>query len=582
MDYNYGMITELFVNNGFEKFSSGYEEYLEAKRIQEEKEKENDKKKEESKQNNKDILKKKKEEQERINKENCIIKYPRYCNNTCVKAKMLEQKVCTAKKSKKDEIRNELDEKIRKIDESSRDRFYKLDKMTEVRNEVDKISNEVDVEYKTTYNKWLKKWNTKTESLDLVDLKKYYDDLCYSYISKYSKPIDCEYQYLDCNKDCKSELKIITKSGVDGKKCPTKKFLKCPEGEGKCPNKPIDCEEGYSECKFINGKCMKQNQISNYPKYGGKSCVNKEYIQCKDGEGFCPTDCKGSWTKCDSSCKKYFKVEIQEKNGGKCDYKEGDIKECKPKEGDCPDDINCVGIWSKCNSSCNQIYKITSEKSGKGEECRFENNYKRKCEKGKDYCIDTKLLRNYTFNTDNGLKIATDYSLNKVFSRIVGENIIIKDGSVQFIDDSIKTKPYIDLGDRVISGLDLITIEMWVSTDKDNIEDSTILYFGNISEEDNINNSISIHRNEENGKLSLTILNKNDIYKYDTKIDFNSLDKSYIVCTLDNVINSCKLYVNGNLEIEGKMIYESLSQYVTKEIHALQIKTYTEKEFLDV
>ena len=31
-----------------------------------------------------------------------------------------------------------------------------------------------------------------------------------------------------------------------------------------------------------------------------------------------------------------------------------------------------------------------------------------------------------------------------------------------------------------------------------------------------------------------------------------------------------------------KMIYESLSQYVTKEIHALQIKTYTEKESLDV
>ena len=31
-----------------------------------------------------------------------------------------------------------------------------------------------------------------------------------------------------------------------------------------------------------------------------------------------------------------------------------------------------------------------------------------------------------------------------------------------------------------------------------------------------------------------------------------------------------------------KMIYESLSQYVTKEIHALQIKTYTQKESLDV
>ena len=37
-----------------------------------------------------------------------------------------------------------------------------------------------------------------------------------------------------------------------------------------------------------------------------------------------------------------------------------------------------------------------------------------------------------------------------------------------------------------------------------------------------------------------------------------------------------------NLVNRHKMIYESLSQYVTKEIHALQIRTYTEKESLDV
>ena len=40
-------------------------------------------------------------------------------------------------------------------------------------------------------------------------------------------------------------------------------------------------------------------------------------------------------------------------------------------------------------------------------------------------------------------------------------------------------------------------------------------------------------------------------------------------------------FENVNLVNRHKMIYESLSQYVTKEIHALQIKTYTEKEFLD-
>lgn len=41
-------------------------------------------------------------------------------------------------------------------------------------------------------------------------------------------------------------------------------------------------------------------------------------------------------------------------------------------------------------------------------------------------------------------------------------------------------------------------------------------------------------------------------------------------------------FENVNLVNRHKMIYDSLSQYVTKEIHALQIKTYTEKEFLDV
>ena len=41
-------------------------------------------------------------------------------------------------------------------------------------------------------------------------------------------------------------------------------------------------------------------------------------------------------------------------------------------------------------------------------------------------------------------------------------------------------------------------------------------------------------------------------------------------------------FKNINLVNRHKMIYQSLSQYVTKEIHALQIKTYTEEEFLNV
>jgi len=49
-----------------------------------------------------------------------------------------------------------------------------------------------------------------------------------------------------------------------------------------------------------------------------------------------------------------------------------------------------------------------------------------------------------------------------------------------------------------------------------------------------------------------------------------------------SVIVISNKFENINLVNRHKMIYESLSQYVTKEIHALQIKTYTEEEFLDV
>ena len=41
-------------------------------------------------------------------------------------------------------------------------------------------------------------------------------------------------------------------------------------------------------------------------------------------------------------------------------------------------------------------------------------------------------------------------------------------------------------------------------------------------------------------------------------------------------------FENMNLIDRHKLIYKSLNEYITKEIHALQIKTYTEKEFKDV
>ena len=62
---------------------------------------------------------------------------------------------------------------------------------------------------------------------------------------------------------------------------------------------------------------MKKNIIYAKSQYGGKKCVNEEYIECDDGEGSCPLDCKGEFTRCDSNCNKKFKVLVKEKNGGK-------------------------------------------------------------------------------------------------------------------------------------------------------------------------------------------------------------------------------------------------------------------------
>ena len=39
------------------------------------------------------------------------------------------------------------------------------------------------------------------------------------------------------------------------------------------------------------------------------------------------------------------------------------------------------------------------------------------------------------------------------------------------------------------------------------------------------------------------------------------------------------VFINMTLINRHKLIYQSLDKYVTKEIHALQIKAYTEEEF---
>ena len=46
-----------------------------------------------------------------------------------------------------------------------------------------------------------------------------------------------------------------------------------------------------------------------------------------------------------------------------------------------------------------------------------------------------------------------------------------------------------------------------------------------------------------------------------------------------SVVVVSNVFVKMTLINRHKLIYKSLDQYVTKEIHALQIKAYTEEEF---
>ena len=48
-----------------------------------------------------------------------------------------------------------------------------------------------------------------------------------------------------------------------------------------------------------------------------------------------------------------------------------------------------------------------------------------------------------------------------------------------------------------------------------------------------------------------------------------------------SVIVISNKFENMSLVNRHKLIYKSLNEYITKEIHALQIKTYTEKELSD-
>jgi hypothetical protein len=113
--------------------------------------------------------------------------------------------------------------------------------------------------------------------------------------------------------------------------------------------------------------------------------VLPEYENCQDGEGLCPINCIGEFSKCADNCTKKFKITREAKNIGsiECDYSDGEIVPCT---GDfCIDSVDCDGNWSDCfvdeeSSLCKKKWNITTEKKGNGYPCRFSNGQKINCE----------------------------------------------------------------------------------------------------------------------------------------------------------------------------------------------------------
>jgi len=213
-------------------------------------------------------------------------------------------------------------------------------------------------------------------------------------------PVDCVSSYGKCleeklpdgGRKCVKKLNITTEAAHGGKECPIDKEIECsPDGDG-CPYLPVDCKEAYSECQIINdtnapsnikGKCSKKNIIYKNSAHGGKLCKNETYVRCNDGEGSCPSDCKGIFSNCASNCKKKYKITSYAKNGGKeCDYNNDQIIDCR---GDnCIESIDCVGSWSNCDSNCEKTWNITTKQQGNGQNCRFRDGVKRKCTEDDD------------------------------------------------------------------------------------------------------------------------------------------------------------------------------------------------------
>jgi len=95
-------------------------------------------------------------------------------------------------------------------------------------------------------------------------------------------------------------------------------------------------------------------------------------------------DCAGSWGKCEKDCTpvKYTITTQKQGSGEACDFKQGDEKNCKPGNGNCAKDghVDCVGSWAICEKDCKPVkYTITTQKQGSGQACGSKQGDTKQC-----------------------------------------------------------------------------------------------------------------------------------------------------------------------------------------------------------
>ncbi len=154
-------------------------------------------------------------------------------------------------------------------------------------------------------------------------------------------PVDCKEDYGSCyilnDSDVPPELKgkcgkknvIYENPNHGGKSCVNSKYILCNDGEGSCPS---DCDGDWSAC---DSNCDSTFIKTIQEKNGGKCPPdNKPKPVCNPGMGNCEAniDCEGEWSDCNfinGKCvKTYTHIIPKSGSGYDCRYRDGYIEDC--------------------------------------------------------------------------------------------------------------------------------------------------------------------------------------------------------------------------------------------------------------